>query len=432
MFLYRNEELLLLNNEFDKADSSINFIFGRRKVGKTSLLNEFTRHKKTIYLVAKESITTLLMNDFYKSVSDSFSLQNKDKINSLEELFTVIYQQDILSKLVIVIDDFHNLVKVEKNSLKIIFECWNKFLSEKNIQLILSSSNHSSNKEDLFLYKKSSLTIFLQSLNMNIIKQTLPSLSKNDLVYVYSSFGTNPQYLKLYDEKKDFMLNLKDNFLSYDSFVFHEGLNIIKNELNDVSTYASILYALSMGNKKIGDIAKFLDLKSSYLTRYIQKLIDIMIIKKIVPINEDISNSKFGRYEIDDNFIKFWFCYIYPNYNNLHKKELYPVISHIRKDFSKRLVRDAYKRYIMELIKNEDNQLLPYTPKAIGSWWNNKDNDIDVVVYDSSYITFIDCLWHKNGKIDDDYIQLRKKSNYFKTSLIKKYIIFSKNATKRK
>ena len=432
MFLYRDEELLLLNNEYEKPSSCINLLFGRRKVGKTSFLNEYTKNKRTIYLVATELVSHLLMQNFNKSVIKSFSLVKKDKVSSLEELFTLIYQQDILSKLVIIIDDFHNLLKVDKNSLKIVFDCWNKFLSEKNIQLILSSSNHSSSKEDLFIYKKASLSLFLESINMSIIKQMLPSLNKNDLVYVYSSFGTNPQYLKLYDEKKDFILNIKDNFLSFDSFVFHEGLNIIKNDLSDVTTYASILYALSMGNKKIGDIANFLNLKSSYLTRYMQKLIDIMIIKKIVPINEDINNSKFGRYEIDDNFIKFWFCYIYPNYSSLHKQDLYPVISHIRKDFSKRLVRDAYKRYIMELIRNEENELLAFSPKVIGSWWNNKDNDIDIVAYNSTYITFIDCLWRKNSKIEYDYTILKNKSSYFKTSLIKKYIIFSKNSSKTK
>lgn len=430
MFLYREQEIADLNSQFSKPSSSLDLIFGRRKVGKTSLVNEYIKDKKVIYLTAVELVPHLLMNNFYKTVANFFNLNKNVTIKSIEELFEVIYAQDILEKIVIIIEDFHNLLKIDKNAFKIIISLWNKFLKEKNIHLIITSSYKSSIKEDISLYNKASSIIELKTLNSNIIKTILPNLTKDEFMYVYSAFGTNPQYLKLYDEKKDFILNIKDNFLSYESFVFHEGLNIIKNDLSDVVTYASILHAIALGNKKIGDIAHFLDVKSSYLTRYMQKLIDMMIISKSVPVNEDPLKSKFGRYEIEDNFLKFWFCYIYPNYNALHKEDFYPVISFIRKDFSKRLVYDAYKKYIQELIILESNKFLGYIPTSIGSWWNNKDNDIDIVAYNSSFITFIDCRWHRNNKNIDSYALLKNKSALLNTTLKKKYIIFAKNANK--
>ena len=77
------------------------------------------------------------------------------------------------------------------------------------------------------------------------------------------------------------------------------GIEFLKKDLNEISTYSSILYAIALGNNKIGDIANFLNLKSTYLTRYMQKLIDIMIIKKHVPLNENIKKST-----ITNRFIK--------------------------------------------------------------------------------------------------------------------------------
>ena len=233
--------------------------------------------------------------------------------------------------------------------------------------------------------------------------------------------------IALYDIKKDFMLNIKDNFLHYESFIFEEGINILKKDLNDISTYSSILYAISLGNNKIGDIAEFLDLKSTYLTRYLQKLVDIMIISKKIPINDDIKKSKFGRYEIEDNFIKFWFCYVFPNYSKLQKGDFYSVISHIRNDFTKRLVRTSYKKHIFNIVSQDPYKFFGFIPKNIGSWWNNKDIQIDIIAYDSKNIIFCDCKYKQNETLEISYKLLNTKSLDFKTTLNKKYIIFSKN-----
>jgi len=358
-----------------------------------------------------------------------FNVDCLEYANTLEEILIFIDDQKIIKKLIIVIDDFQNLLKIDKNALHIISTFWNRNLSKKNIQLIVSSSIYSSDQTDLKIYEKASEVLFLKSLDISIIKEVIPEVSKTDVMYIYASFGTNLNYLKNYDVKKDFILNVKDTFLISNSWIFEEGLNVIRQDLSDVLTYASILHAIAMGNNKIGDIASFLGFKSTYLTRYIQKLVDMMVIYKEVPINDDKSKSKFGRYFIEDNFLKFWFCYIYPNISILRRNDLYSVISHIRKDFSKRLVTDAYKKYVFDLIANEPEKFFGYTPVKIGSWWNNKDCEIDIVGFDNKEITFIDCRWRKKESIEYSYKSLRKKSNNITTPLLKKYVIFAKNYT---
>lgn len=430
MFLYRDNELEILENEYIQPNATFSIVFGRYKVGKTELVKNYMKEKPFLYLCSYESTLNLLLANFKNIIENHFNRKIENEFTSLEEMVIFISNQDIKNKLVLVLEDIHHLIKHEKSFFKKMNNYWNKYLKSKNVQIVLTSSIYPSSKEDLLILKKFNSVIKLESLNFNIIKKYYPQLDKDTAMYVYSSFGTNPQYLKLYNPNKDFLSNIKENILSNDSFLYNEGFSIVKSELNDVITYCSILYAISMGNKKIGDIAEFLGLKSSYLTRYIQKLLDLMIIKKTVPLNEDISKSKFGRYEIEDKFLKFWFCYVYPNFSLLNKSLNLSVVEYIRKDFSSRLVQKAYVEYVKDLMSNEPEKFFDFIPNKFGSWWNNKDIEIDLIAYNSKNITFIDCKWHKNNNMKKNYELLQAKSTYFNTTLIKKYIIFSKNTKK--
>lgn len=430
MFSYREKELTILSNDFSMPNSSFNFIFSRRKVGKTTLINNYIKNKYSFYVCFIEMTTTLFFQNLQNSLEKFFD-KKIEKIESFEELLTIFTKERLEEKLVLVFDDFHNLIKVDKSALNSLYKFWNKELKNYNIQIIISSSICSSDRDDEYIYKKAANIIKLQTLNYSIIKDMIPELDKKELMYVYSAYGTNPQYLSTYDSKKDFLLNIKEKFLTYDSFLFNEGMNILKKDLTDIATYSSILYAIALGNNKIGDIADFLNLKSTYLTRYLQKLVDIMIISKHIPINDDIKKSKFGRYEIEDNFIKFWFCYVYPNYSTLQRGDLYTVISHIRVDFNKRLVKYSYKNHIYNIVSQDPYKFLGFVPKKIGRWWNNRDTQIDIVAYDSKDIIFCDCKWLENEKIEQSYNILNIKSNKFKTTLNKKFIIFSKNSNNK-
>lgn len=423
MFLYREKELEILESDFFKPSASFNFIFGRRKVGKTTLLNQYLKDKNNLYLNCFETMPNLLVSNLKITIDEFFNKENDIEINDFEGLFTYISNQNIENKIVIVLENINNILKIDKNFISNFYLYWNKYLKNKNIQFILTSSLFSSLKEDLKIFERANNIIKLKSLPYNIIEKLFPDLDKKEQMYLYSTFGTNFQYLKNYDSNKDFIENLKELCLPYDSLIFNEGMTILKSDLSDVITYSSILYAIAMGNKKIGDIALFLDLKSSYLTRYMQKLVDLMILDKTVPINENPLQSKFGRYEIEDNFLKFWFCYIYPNSSILLKNDLKKVIKLIENDFEEKLVKSAYEKYLLKQIKNEPEKYLDFIPNELGSWWNNKDDEIYIIAYNIKYIIFIDINWKKIDNKDKLYSNLENKAANFKTTLIKRYMI---------
>ena len=360
------------------------------------------------------------INNFFHSsdVSTSF--------NTFSEILKFLDKQAIEKKLVIIMDDFQNINKVDKNALPELLKFWKKSLKNKNIQLIISSSLLFSDSHD-DIEKISANNLSLDYLDFVAIKELFPEMNRLDQLYVYSLLGTTPSNLKYYNPKIDFTDNIFNLFLSPNSYLFDYGIRVLKSEISDIGTYSSILHSISKGNTKIGDIAASLDVKSTYLTRYLQKLIDMMIIRKIVPVGEDRKVSKFGRYEIEDSSLKFWFSYIYPNLTSLQLNDVQDVSKQIQDEFISKTVFLSYKKCIKEMINNKRKDILGYEPLHMGSWWDNNNNSIDLIAYDRKTVTFIQILWEDKDMAKISYGKLKSSSEKFESSLNKKYVIVTKN-----
>lgn len=431
MFLYRDKELNILNEDFIKPNSTLTFVFGRRKVGKTTLINKYIQNKKALYLTAYETMSHLLLESFKKVSNKFFGTKDDINISDLEDFFVYLSNQKINDKIIIILENIQNYLKIDKEFIPKFYKYWNKHLKNKNIQFILTSSFYSSIKEDTAVFNKADNLIKLESIGFDILRDKFKDKNESELIDIYSVFGTTPEYIKYYDANKSIDDNIKENFFKYNSFLFNEGMSIIKNDLSDAVTYSSILYSIALGNKKIGDISSFLNLKSSYITRYLQKLVDLMILKKSIPINDNPTKSKFGRYEFEDNFFKFWFRYVFPNQNFICNEKVDNLIDVIKDDFQSTYIFDCYKKYMLEKLVNNEDEYIGFTPIRIGSWWNNKDVEIDFVAYNNRYILFINIFWEediRNNKLMA-YEKLKNDSTKFDTSLEKKYSLVTRDLT---
>jgi AAA+ ATPase superfamily predicted ATPase len=425
MFVGRENELGILENIYTQVPTAklVN-IFSPTKVGKTKLILEFAKNKNLIYIDCSQTIEIIFFKIITNIIISFFSLKNAPQIKTINDLFTFLKTQQYTKPVIIVFDNFHNLYHIDKDIVYNLNLSIKKHIKRLPIMVITSSRYYNHKLKDE--YDKAHKNIYLAELGFDYIDKIFPNIKKQDRIYLFSAFGTNLEYLKFYDIKKDFMINIQDFILDSDSILFDEGINILKRDLNDIEIYASILYSIAIGNSKIGDIAEFLELKSTYLSRYIQKLLDYMYITKKTPVssNKDHKSSKFGRYYINNNFLRFWLCYIYPNQSILHKKNIYPVVQFISKDFNNRIVKYRYKEYVGQLISNNPKKYLGYQPDAIGSWWNNHNQSIDIVAFDDKYITFVDCLWKTKQSTQTAYEILEKKASKYKTNLERKYIVF--------
>lgn len=428
MFIQRNKEIQLLENSYNDASSSIDFVFGPRNSGKTSLLNEFSKDKERIYISNYEMIPSMFFTKIANIINNFFDKDDVEyTFSSFLEVLEFLEKQKFQNKLTVIIDDFHNIQKVDKNALKNLLHFWKKSLKNKNIHLVISSSLLFSDDYENDIKKLKSNVIQLNYLDFTAINSMFPKLSRLDQLYVYSLLGTTPTNLKYYNQNKNFTDNIYNLFLAPNSYLFDYGIRVLKSEITDIGTYASILNSISQGNTKIGDIAASLNVKSTYLTRYIQKLIDMMVIKKRVPLREDKKKSKFGRYEIQDNALKFWFSYIYPNLSKLQFSKIEEVSKLIEGEFISKTVFLNYIKCIKEYIYSNQKDTFGYEPNFIGSWWDNNGSNIDLIAYNNKSITFVQILWEDKDMAKISYGKLKASSEKFPTTLEKKYIIVTKN-----
>ena len=428
MFIQRQKEIELLNRSYEEPFSTIELLQGASNTGKTALLKEYTKDKEKIYIANYEMIRTHFFTSIANIINNHFEEKDvKTVFHDFKEVLSFLSKHDIKEKLVIIFDDFQNILKIDKDALSSLTFIWKEILKNKNIQIIISTSIFFDEKSSFGLEKIINNRINIEYLSFDAIKSFFPKLTKLDQLYVYSLLGTSPTNLKYYNINKSFSENIFNLFLSPNAYLFDYGRRVLKNEISDIGTYSSILYAISLGRIKIGDIAKFLEVKSTYLTRYIQKLQDMHLIKKVVPIGQNTKNTKYSRYEIVDNTIRFWFSYIFPNVEKLQFLKVEDVGKLIENEFISRNVLYCYKKYIKEYIIKNQKSTFGYMPTCIGPWWDNSDT-IDLVAYNNKYITFVQILWEEKQIVKLSYEKLKAISKKYKTSLDRNYLIVTKNS----
>ena len=438
MFVNRKKELELLNNEYKKQDSSFTVIYGRRRIGKTALITEYIKDKRAIYFYATESKLNLQLERLTEQAANFF---DKEYIKQLKfsdfEQFFIFFSENITGnkKSILVIDEYQNLPLLDKSFSSMLQKVWDLYLKDKNVHLILCGSIISMMHSEVLdysspLYGRRTSNIHLKELKFKHITSFIKNLNPIDQMNVYSSFGTVPKYLELYEGNKSFYNNIKDNMLDKNSYLYHEVKFLLKEEIKDINTYFSILEAISFGNRKIGKIAGKINVNTSHLTRYLMKLIDLNIIEKEIPVTEkNPLKSKFGRYRIKDSFINFWFYYIYKNYSYLEIGNIDFVLSEIKRTFNERFVSFCFEDYVKEIISDNPLNYLGFVPQKTGRWWNNRE-EIDLIAIGEKNITFIECKWN-NQKVGYEVIEnlMIKSSNVVYPNiekLNKIFVIFSK------
>jgi len=427
MIPINQDDLKILNEFYHSPNSSFHCIFGRLKSGKTTFLRDFIVKKNYIYFSSFNAIETVLFPNFVDIVNKKFKIHNSSTYyDSFEKILTLLNEQNIDEKLVIIFDNFEEIIKSDKENLLKLLSFWEKYYSKKPILLLVSSAYIP--EETLYkkITKNTNQLIFMENFNFDYIKNR-GSLTPTDKFYIYSIFGASSYILSFYNTKLDFIKNIYQLALQPNSPFFEYGFNYLKKDLNEIGTFASILYAIAIGNNKLGDIAAVLKLKSTYLSRYIQKLQEMMIIRKELPLSKEQIFSKYGRYYINDNYLRFWFCYIYPNIASLGLKKHQSVLKELDDTIIKNILTPTYCEFIKNLIHLKPERYLGFVPNKVGSWWDNNGNNIDLIAYDTKKIVFMMIVWESKEVAIERYNELKEMASHFKTPLKREYIIISKN-----
>ena len=420
-FIGRKREMEKLESEYSR-DSSFVVIYGRRRVGKTTLIKEFLKDKTAFYFLATEEIESQSMKRLAGVVARTTKnrlLQNATFTDWLD-LFQVIADYEPEKKKVFVLDEFPYLVKTNSAFPSILQNAWDEVLKDKNVMLILSGSligmmQKHALSYDSPLYGRRTSQMRLAPLPFTDI-YSVQNLSFTGSVEQYAVTGGVPKYLEFFEDGRELTEQIKDAVLSKNGFLYEEPFFLLKSESMTAVNYFSIIKAIADGNHKIGKIAGVLGIESSKLTPYLSTLSDLGFVEKRTPVTEkNPEKSRKGLYFIADNFICFWFRYVYPYKGELELDNMQIVLDEIQKDFETKFVAFAYE----DICKNLFSDLckrgaIDFVPSRIGAYWLNDytgDTEIDVMAVDNQYKRIFagECKYHAKPVDAPVYYALRDK-----------------------
>lgn len=201
------------------------------------------------------------------------------------------------------------------------------------------------------------------------------------------------------------------------SFLYEEPEFLLRQEVQDVGSYFSIIRAIASGNMRISDIASALSLPATSLSKPLKTLCKLDILEREVPPTEkNIETSKKGQYRIKDNFLAFWFRFVYPMRSFIESGHAEIAMVKLKTGFISNHVGYVYEDICRQKMWELNAQgKLPFLFDRVGRWWGGKDTELDIVAIDTtdrSKIIFGECKFHQNVPMQlSELHQLKEKAS---------------------
>ena len=319
MFVGREKELKVLNEELYKNKSSI-LIYGKRKIGKTTLIKEACKNhtnKPFIYFECIKDTEDRNVKEIIKVIkqlgliSDGVSLEE----NTFLDLFK--YLNSLRTPLIVVIDEYPYLKEfIPSKTIDSIFQNIIDNYTE-NINLIISGS-HIGMMKDLLkdkndLFGRFIVKISLKELTYLEASEFYPKLSNYDKVAFYSVFGGSPYINERLVPTQDLKWNIVNLLMNTDNAVYTYASSLLISDSSNQIQANRILSMIGNGKKSYSELEETLDKnKTGLLSKYLKPLLEMELIKKEAPINR-LNDAKKTKYEINDNLLRFYYSYILRN-----------------------------------------------------------------------------------------------------------------------
>ena len=410
MFVGRARELANLNKRYNSGKFECAVIYGRRRVGKTTLINEFIKDKETVFYTgvegnAKENLEGLSKSIY--SLSEDFA-NASGSFRGIQEALETVFKIAEKRRIVFVIDEFPYLANSYKSISSILQVLIDKNKNSSKMFLILCGSSMSFMEEQVLGYKSPLFgrrTCQFKILPFEFYEaiKYFTKFNSIDLATIYGITGGIPHYLSLMDENVSVEDNIKTNFLEPNAYLYEEPTNLIKQECRDPAQYNSIIKAIASGASKMSQICSKTDIDTALAASYLNKLISLGIVKKERPFGAE--NSRKAIYCLEDSMFRFWYRFIPDNIASINRRltdSVYQKISPQITSFMGGVFEEICKQYLWEL-NRQGKAAIPFTD--LGRWWGNnpkkkQEAEIDIMgAADNNTALFGECKW-TNEKVN--------------------------------
>lgn len=435
MFIGRNKELETLNRLYRSDKFEFVVIYGRRRVGKTALINHFIDEKKAIYFMGVESNEKQNLENFSKSIIEfSSGIQAETAFSSYQAALEYAFKLAENERVILAIDEYPYVARSSKSLASTLQMLIDKYKDNSKLMIILCGSSMSYMEDNVLAYKaplygRRTAQMKIEPFDFDECCTYLRELSDEDKAYIYGIVGGTPQYLLQMNDSLSVEENIKNTYLNPMSFLYEEPLNLLKQEVREPAIYNAIITAVATGYSRMSEISTKVGESTTVCSGYLKNLISLGIIKKETPYGEKI--SKKSIYSIEDNMFRFWYRFVPDNASAIARGAenlVYKRIESQLNDYMGRVFEEICTQYLWKLLLKGK---MPIEFVSLGRWWGNDprkktQTEIDIMgEKDSDSAVFAECKW-RNENVDSDVLEtLVDRSGLFHYTKMH-YFLFSK------
>lgn len=376
-FCDRRDELQVLNELIARRKAALILLYGRRRVGKTRLIQEFMRGKRGLYFYVPNAEERTILAEFSRAVEAEFFEGFRFSEFSM---FMEYFARRCVDYEVVALDEFQRLTNID-GAISMFQKYWDEKLSKTGCLLILSGSSIDTIRrvalgEDAPLYGRRTATLKIEPLRYLDLFEWFRRYSAEELVEVYGSFGGTPAYLEHVDESLSVEENIVKKILSKRSPLHEEPEMLLLEEVRSPQRYMDILSAIAKGKNTLSEISDETGLSRENATTYLKTLEILDLIERVTPVTEPMARR--GQYSIRDPFFKFWFGFVRPYKRPLELGLEENIWKSIREPFRAHLGLIFEEICAEILVEMGKRNMLPIRIERIGKWWH-KETEIDIV-----------------------------------------------------
>ncbi|GHT61329.1 ATPase [Bacteroidia bacterium] len=382
-FYNREKETALLEKIEQKSQETaqMTFVVGRRRIGKTALLTNVFAEKTALYFFVEKKNEALLCAEFTEEIHRKLGATIYGELRTFKDVFGYLMDLSKKQSFTLIIDEFQDFRHIHSAIYSEMQNVWDKNKNASKINLILCGSIYSlmkkifeNSKEPLF--GRATARLHLKAFDIPTIKTILadhyPRFTNEDLLAFYLFTGGVAKYVELLVEAKAFtMKKIVNEILSENSLFLEEGKNILIDEFGkDYGNYFSILMLIASSKTSRSEMESMMGIGLGGFLDRLEN--EFGLLTKVRPILAK-PTGKIVKYRINDNFLNFWFRFIFKYRSAVEMGNF---------DYLKNIIERDYQTYSGLILEKYFREKIIATENlsAIGSYWESgNQNEIDIV-----------------------------------------------------
>ncbi|MGI8554719.1 MAG: ATP-binding protein [Dehalococcoidia bacterium] len=420
-FFDRERELAQLEAAWAASGAQLVTLWGRRRVGKSTLLSRLTQGKRSIYLygtrMAERDILTGLALEIAEVLDDPYL--RAAPFPSWDAALAYLASRARQERLLVIFDEFPYLCDVTPGLDTLVQRWWDGIDQHLNLMLVLAGSGFSF-MEGLTgargaLHGRRTAQVEVHPFDYLDASRFFPHLQPEDRVRAYAGFGGIPAYLRSWRSAGGLAEHVQQTLLSPGHFLFREGEELLRTEFHQEALYASILRAVAGGEERPSDIARAVGRHSAdEIFDHLRRLQELRFLRREVPVTERLRpRSQRVLYRLDDPYLRFWFRFVSPYQSYLQlgratelwEREIRPALD----EFVARTTwEDVCAQHLWRRLAGER---FPVRFAQLGRWWDGAD-EIDLAGLWQGRATVVgECTW-TNSRVGEGVLtELQKKAH---------------------